>query len=133
MFLQKFPPFRNNGCTLYRKRREHIPADPGSQADFDFTLEMFKYKGDKLVTMGDVSLSGGGRVLLFSSDVHLEIQAIEPRAIEILEDGTYRITTKLWTQTFIINAIVTSLIRRGRHMTPCSALCRITWMHGVLS
>ena len=45
-------------------------------ADFDFILEMFKYKGDKLVSIGDVPLSGGGRVLLFSSDVHLEIQAI---------------------------------------------------------
>ena len=82
MFLQKFPPFRNIGSTLYRKRREHIPADPGSQADFDVTLEMFKYKGEKLVCIGDIPLSGGRRVLLFSSDAHLEILA---RAIQILQ------------------------------------------------
>ena len=106
MFLEKFPPFRNVAPILYRKRREHIPSDPKTQAEFDVTLEMFKYKGEKLVCIGDIPLSGGRRVLLFSSDAHLEILA---RAIQILQDATFRITPKLWTQTFIINASVTSM------------------------
>ena len=45
MFLQKFPPLRNLASLLYKRRREHIPSDPKTQAEFDVTLEMFKYKG----------------------------------------------------------------------------------------
>ena len=54
---------------------------------------------------GDIQLSDGRRVLLFSSDAHLKILA---RAGQILQDATFRITPSLWTQTFIINASVTS-------------------------
>ena len=82
MFLQQFPPFRNVASLLYKRRREHIPSDPKTQAEFDVTLEVFKYKGEKLVCIGDIPLSGGRRVLLFSSDAHLEILA---RAIQILQ------------------------------------------------
>ena len=58
----------------------------------------------KGICIGDIQLSDGRRVLLFSSDAHLKILA---RAGQILQDATFRITPLLWTQ-FIINASVES-------------------------
>ena len=104
-FLLKFPLYRNMSAHLYTKRREQIPADPKLMTDFNIDLEMFLYKGEESVCIGDVVLSGGRRILLFSSDAHLKILA---KAQQILVDGTFRITPSLWTQTFIISAQVTS-------------------------
>ena len=105
LFLQKFPPLRNIAPHLYARRREYIPADPKTQEEFDVNLEMFNYEEGKGVCIGDIQLSDGRRVLLFSSDAHLKILA---RAGQILQDATFKITPSLWTQTFIINASVTS-------------------------
>ena len=42
---------------------------------------------------------------MFSSSAHLKILS---KAVQVLGDGTFRITPRLWTQTFIISAQVTS-------------------------
>ena len=89
LFLQKFPPLRNIAPHLYARRRDHIPADPKTQEEFDVYLEMFNYEEGKGVCIGDIKLSDGRRVLLFSSDTHLKILA---RAGQILQDATFKIT-----------------------------------------
>ena len=92
---------------MYSKRREYIPADPKLMTDFNIELPAFMYNEEENACIGDVVLSGGRRVLLFSSDVHLEILA---KAQQVLADGTFCITPSLWTQTFIISAEVTSKV-----------------------
>ena len=73
LFLQKFPPLRNIAPLLYRRRRDHIPANPKTQEEFNVYLEMFRYMDGKGICIGDIQLSDGRRVLLFSSDAHLKI------------------------------------------------------------
>ena len=61
-----------------------------------------KETGESIVK-GDRQLSDGRRILVLSTDDHLDILA---RAGQILGDGTFRITPSLWHQTFIISAQV---------------------------
>ena len=52
-------------------------------------------------------LENGKRILVFSTNDLLEIAA---RAAEILGDGTFKITPKLWGKMFVISARVTSTV-----------------------
>ena len=56
---------------------------------------------------GDQILEDGKRIVLFSSNDHLDHLA---RAKQVLGDGTFKITPKLWYQTFIIQAQVSSQV-----------------------
>ena len=108
LFLEKFPKLKKIAPTLYKKRREFIPADPKTQTDLNLDLPMFLYNGEESSCIGDVVLPDGKRrIILFSSDAHLKILA---KAQQVLVDGTFRITPSLWTQTFIISAQVTSKV-----------------------
>ena len=63
------------------------------------------YDQEQTACIADVTLPDGRRVLLFGSRFHLKRLA---SALQLLIDGTFRITPKLWCQTFIISAQVTS-------------------------
>ena len=68
-------------------------------------LSLFMYDQEQTACIADVTLPDGRRVLLFGSRFHLKRLA---SALQLLIDGTFRITPKLWCQTFIISAQVTS-------------------------
>lgn len=103
-FLQEFPVQRSMSSNLYNTRREVIPADPKKVDELNVDLEWFLYSKDgESVVKGDQVGENGKRVLLFSSDDHLELLARSP---ELLSDATFKITPKLWYQTFIIMAAV---------------------------
>lgn len=59
------------------------------------------------INKGDTLLENGKRILVFSTNDLLEIAA---RAAEILGDGTFKITPKLWGKMFVISARVTSTV-----------------------
>ena len=100
LFLRNFPPLKNVTAQLYTKRRDFIPANPVNMTDLNIDLSMFLYSEDgENVVKGDTVLSDGRRIILFSSNKHLEVLA---RARQILGDGTFKITPSLWCQTFII-------------------------------
>ena len=71
--------------------------------DLRVDLDLFNYKKDEVVIKGNQVLSDGRIIIMFSSNGHLEILA---RANQVLGDSTPR----LWTQTFIISAQVTSSV-----------------------
>ena len=102
-FLSQFPLYRNMSANLYKTRREVIPSDPKEMTDLDVNLEWFHYSQNEMVVKGDQVLDDGKRILLFSSNDHLDLLA---RAKQVLGDGTFKITPKLWYQTFIIQAQV---------------------------
>ena len=77
---------------LLIKRREIIPADPKLATDIDTGLPAFLLDGVECMVKGDQVFQDGRRILLFSTDEHLQILA---RAREILGDGTFRITPHL--------------------------------------
>ena len=68
-----------------------------------------------MVVNGDQILEDGRRIILFSSNDHLEILA---RGKQILSDGTFSIAPKLWTQVFIISVQVSE----GVFIPVCFAL-----------
>ena len=103
LFLQDFPTWIEIKTILVRKRREVIPSDPKVMTDIDLSLPVFLLKDGESVVKGDEALSDGRRIILFTTKEHLKILA---RAHQILGDGTFRITPRLWTQTFIISAEV---------------------------
>ena len=128
-FLQEFPSFRTVQANLYRKRREIIPADPKAMTDLKVDLKLFQYNDEEVVIKGDQVFSNGRRVVMYTTNDHLEILA---RAKQVLGDGTFRVTPKLWCQTFIISVSVSDdclyqlsshycRIRREKAMMPCSA------------
>ena len=104
-FLQDLPKFRSIQSDLYKKRREFIPPNPPTASGLDVDSDWFLYNSVTKESMvkGDLQLSDGRRILLFSTDEHLKILS---RSREILGDGTFRITPSLWTQVFIISAHV---------------------------
>ena len=75
--------------------------------DLNIDLNVFKYKNGEELVKGDQVLSDGRRIILFTTNEHLELLA---RAPQILGDGTFKITPKLWTQTFIVSAQVHSSV-----------------------
>ena len=103
LFLAQIPSYDTMQTSLYRIRREFIPAAPNSQAELDTNLPWFLVSRDpeESLVKGDVLHSDGLRVLLFATDESLNILA---RAQTILADGTFRITPYLWYQTFILSA-----------------------------
>ena len=68
---------------------------------------MFKYKSDEVVVKGDQLLPDGRRIIMFSFYDNLDLLA---RAPQILGDGIFRVTPRLWTQTFIISVQVTESV-----------------------
>ena len=107
LFLNEFPRYRDLAANLYKMRREIISADPKVMTDLRVDLDMFNYKKDEVVIKGDQILSNGRRIIMFSSNDHLDILA---RAKQVLGDGTFRVTPRLWTQTFIISAQVSGSV-----------------------
>ena len=101
--LQEFPKYRNMSANLYKTRQEKIPAAPTEMKDLDVELDWFRFSTGEMVVKGDELFDDGKRILLFSSVAHLELLA---RAKQILGDGTFKITLRLWTQTFILQAQV---------------------------
>ena len=73
--------------------------------DFKLDLPLFQYSQEETVVKGDQVLDDGRRVVLFTTNEHLKHLA---KSQQVLAYGTFRITPKLWTQTFIISAQVTS-------------------------
>ena len=105
LFLQEFPSFLDVKSTMLSKRREFIPPDPKVMLEINIDLPVFLYKDGENVVKGDQVMADGRRILLLTTREHLKILA---RARQILGDGTFRITPKLWCQTFIISAEVSS-------------------------
>ena len=99
------PSFRNIQSQLYKKRRAFIPANPLLASGLETNSPWFTYnhKTGESIVKGDRQLSNGKRILVLSTDEHLEVLA---RAEQVLGDGTFRITPNLWHQTFIISAQV---------------------------
>ena len=104
LFLSAFPTFRAIQSTLYKKRWELLPPNPKRMTDFKLDLPLFQYSQEETVVKGDQVLDDGRRVVLFTTNDHLKHLA---KSQQVLADGTFRITPKLWTQTFIISAQVT--------------------------
>ena len=102
-FLQEFPTWRSMQSQLYKKRREYIPANPIDMKDMETDSEWFNYNKQTLesIVKGDALLEDGRRVVLMSTDDHLDLMA---RAPQLLGDGTFRVTPSQWLQTFIISA-----------------------------
>ena len=103
LFLAQIPSYDTVQTSLYRIRREFIPAAPTSQAELNTNLDWFLVNREprESLVKGDILHSDGLRVLLFASDESLKIMA---RDRTILADGTFRITPYLWYQTFVISA-----------------------------
>ena len=102
LFLSEIPSYDSLQSSMYRIRREFIPAAPSTQAELDTSLDWFLlHDSQESMVKGDILHSDGLRVLLFASDESLKIMA---RARTILADGTFRITPYLWYQTFILSA-----------------------------
>ena len=106
LFLSDIPSYDSIQSTMYRIRREYIPAAPKSQAELDTTLPWFLFdssssSSSESIVKGDILHSNGLRVLLFASDDTLKLMS---RARTILADGTFRITPYLWYQTFVLHA-----------------------------
>ena len=75
-FLQDFPPLHDVTSGLYTKRRDE------TMTDLDIDLSLFLYNEDgEMVVKGDTVINGK-RIILFSSNDHLEILA---RARQILD------------------------------------------------
>ena len=85
VFLSEIPPYDSMATSMYRVRRQYIPAAPQTQAGLDVSLDWFLVSPTETVVKGDVLHSDGLRVLLFASDESLRIMA---RARTILADGT---------------------------------------------
>ena len=92
LFLKDLPSFLSMKKLLLIKRKEIIPADPKLATDIDTGLPAFLLDGVECMVKGDQVFQDGRRILLFSTDEHLQILA---RAREILGDGTFRITPHL--------------------------------------
>ena len=103
LFLQEFPRYLDLKSTMLSKRRQVIPPDPKFMTDINIDLPIFLYKEGENVVKADQVLADGRRIMLFTTNDHLKILA---RATQILGDGTFRITPRLWCQTFIISAEV---------------------------
>ena len=103
--LQEFPTYRAVQSRLYKKKYEFVPRDPEEMKDFDADLPWCTLSSGENIVKGDILLENGKRIIMFSTNALLEIAA---RASEILGDGTFKITPKLWHQVFVISAQVTS-------------------------
>ena len=73
--------------------------------DLKLDLPLFQYSQDESVVKGDQVLDDGRRVVMFTTNVHLKYLA---KSEQVLAEGTFWITPKLWKQTFIISVQVTS-------------------------
>ena len=91
LFLAQIPSYDSIQTSLYRIRREFIPAAPTTQAELDTNLNWFLVSRDpeESLVKGYVIHSDGLRVLLFATDESLNILA---RTQTALADGTFRIT-----------------------------------------
>ena len=73
--------------------------------DFGADLPWCTLSSGENIVKGDILLENGKRIIMFSTNDLLEIAA---HAEELLGDGTFKITPKLWGQVFVITAQVTS-------------------------
>ena len=78
-------------ANLYKTRREVIPSDPKEKTDLDLNLEWFHYSQNEMFVKWDQVLDDGKRIILFSSNDHLDLLA---RVKQVLGDGTFKITPK---------------------------------------
>ena len=102
---QDWPTYRAVQSRLYKKKYEFVPRDPESMKDFDADLPWCSLSSGENIVKGDILLENGKRIVMFSTNALLEIAA---RALEILGDGTFKITPNLWHQVFVISVQVTS-------------------------
>ena len=102
-FLQEFPTFKAVQSQLFKKRREIIPRNPATMKELEIDLPWFLTDQQEYLVKGDQVFDDGRRVILFTTNDHLEILAKAP---QILGDGTFRITPTQWYQVFIISAQV---------------------------
>ena len=105
LFLSDFPTFRDVQSNLYKKRRELIPPNPKKMIDLKLDLSLFLYSDDESVVKGDQLLDDGRRIVLLTTNAHLNYLA---KSEQVLADGTFRITPIPWCQSFIISVQVTS-------------------------
>ena len=101
--MQEIPSFRNVQSQLYKKCLEVIPANPKTAKDFDVNSPWLNIenKTNESICIGDKLFNDGKRIVMFSTNDHLEILA---RVRQILCDVTFKITPTLWYHEFIINA-----------------------------
>ena len=102
---QHFPSYRAVQSELYKERRSHVPPEPKCAADINLEKDLFYVDIDHKETMikGDTLLDDQRRVILISTDAHLEMIA---RAKTLLADGTFKIAPSGFTQVFIISCQV---------------------------
>ena len=82
--MQDFPSYRSIQSGLYKKKQEKIPSEPKTMRDLRVDSEWFKFNRSEMVVKGDLLLEDGRRIVLFSSNEHLEILACGK---QILSDG----------------------------------------------
>ena len=92
--LQDWPTYRAVQGRLYRKKYEFVPRDPENMKDFDADLPWCSLSSGENIVKGDILFENGKRIIMFSTDALLEIAA---RALEILGDGTFKITRLMGT------------------------------------
>ena len=83
--------------------------------DLKVDLKLFRYNNEECVIKGDQVFSNGRRVVMYTTNDHLEILA---RAKQVLGDGTFRVTPKLWCQTFIISVSWVHILARNPYLSP---------------
>ena len=105
LFLQDFPSFPVIKQEMLKRRRQVIPPDPKVATEIDVDLPVFNYKAEENCVKGDQVFSDGRRIILFSTNEHLQILARSP---QVLADATFSITPGIWTQTFIVSCEVSS-------------------------
>ena len=76
-FLQSLPSYRNIQSQLYKKRRDFIPPNPMEASGLDLNSPWFTYNKEtgESIVKGDRQLSDGRRILVLSTDDHLNILA----------------------------------------------------------
>ena len=100
------PSQRNVQANLNLYKKEFVPHEPTSTADFDPYTDWFNLPNDECITKADLTLALGKRITFFSTDYLLKVFA---RAAAISCDGTFKMSPKHWKQLFIVCAEISWL------------------------
>ena len=107
LFYQNMPTFQTMKRTLYRHRNKDIPVEPEHQSQIDLSLNFFKLREECIVVGNTVSEQHDKGIVLFS---HPELIKNIPHATRLNADATFGITPKLFSQCWILFALLANKI-----------------------
>ena len=73
--LQEWPTFRAVQSRLYKKKYELVPRDPENMKDFDADLHWCNLSSGENIVKGEILLENGKRIIMFSTNTLMEIDA----------------------------------------------------------